>query len=220
MLTDWEFWLAVIPAVIAIAALFLNFDQRQLSNRQSLFDRRLECYLKVGELMQLYEEAKPVLKPIYENETLYSLQIEFGAFTNNVFLEDIGPVIKNPLQDPLHKKFLIKCAELKSLSIQIPLIFNGTSAERASSFVSAYEQLLYMMCNYQVFLDCVKDSMKIYLPKKTYEEVCKINHEPTHREELLKACRAIERAYASMVQNKTMENLKKKTKLWYIDWRR
>lgn len=220
MFTNWEFWLAAITAVVAIVAVLLNYSQIQLSNRQSLFDRRLDCYLKIDGLVQLYAEAKTMLKPLFEDEIIYSLQVEFVMLTNNIFLEDVGPVISNPKDDLLHKKFLSKCAELKNLSKQIPLIFIGDSAKNASDFISAYERLLFTMGKYQTLLDCIKDSMKTSVQKITYEEACRISHEPAHRDELLGACNDIEKAYVSMAQNSTLENLKKEIRLWHLDWRR
>lgn len=213
MSADREFGVSVITAVAAVVALFLSFAQMKLSNRQSLFDRRLDCYLKLEGLMQLYAESKTMLKHLFEDKIIYSLQVEFIMLTNNIFLEDVGPVISNPRDDLLHKKLLSKCAELKNLSIQIPLIFRGDSAKNASDFISAYERLLFEMGKYQTLLDCIKDSMKEIVPKKIYEETCRINHEPARRDELLRACSDIEKAYTSMAQNGTLENLKRKTRL-------
>ena len=62
MIIDWNFWLSVITAIAAIVALFLSVRQIQLSNKQQLFERRLNAYIITNGLIELYKKNKVFLE--------------------------------------------------------------------------------------------------------------------------------------------------------------
>ena len=93
---DWNFWLSLITGLTAVIALVLTLMQIRLSNKQSLFERRLECYLKIDGLMQLYKENQKLLETERKDEPLFAVDLEFLWLTNNTYLEEIqGIIFKN-----------------------------------------------------------------------------------------------------------------------------
>ncbi len=54
MSNDWNFWFSVITAAAAVIAIYLSFYQIRLSNKQQLFDKRMEIYMIVKGLIRLY----------------------------------------------------------------------------------------------------------------------------------------------------------------------
>ena len=102
MLTDWNFWFSVITAVVAVIALVQTKQQIKLSNKQHLFDKRVEHYLIAKGLIQLYESNKTLI--IFKDDTpVLAMDSIFAQMTNNVYLEKITDVISHPLEQPYHK---------------------------------------------------------------------------------------------------------------------
>ena len=211
MIKDFNFWFSAITGTTAIIALILTFIQIRLSNKQSLFERRLECYLKIDGLMQLYKENQKSLEAERKDEPLFAVDLEFLWLTNNTYLEEASEAIKKPLENPGHKKFLIKREELKKLSTEVELIFKGRSAKTISCFISDYEQLLFKMYQYQILLNNMQNYSEQF--KATLEMAQKGVNETAYREKLLNAYADIKMVYLQVSQNYVMEKLKSQLKL-------
>lgn len=211
MIKDFDFWFSAITGTTAIIALILTFIQIRLSNKQSLFERRLECYLKIDGLMQLYKENQKSLEAERKDEPLFAVDLEFLWLTNNTYLEEASEAIKKPLENPGHKKFLIKREELKKLSTEVALIFKGRSAKTISYFISDYEQLLFKMYQYQILLNNMQNYSEQF--KATLEMAQKGVNETAYRENLLNAYANIKMAYLQVTLNHAMEKIKKQIKL-------
>lgn len=210
MLYDWNFWFSVITALVAILALALTFIQIRLSNKQSLFDRRLECYLKIDGLIQLYVVNKKTLEKNRQNEPIFAVNLEFLWLTNNTYLEDVSEAIKNPLENPGHKKFLIKCEEIKKLAIEAELVFKGKESQYISSFIRAYEQLLFKMYQYQIILGKLREYAEQY--HSTLEDAQKRIDESSHRNSLLETYTELKTTYLQVEKNNAIKKLKKQIK--------
>lgn len=211
MIKDFNFWFSAITGTTAIIALILTFIQIRLSNKQSLFERRLECYLKIDGLMQLYKENQKLLESERKDEPIFAVDLEFLWLTNNTYLEEASEAIKKPLENPEHKKFLVKREELKKLSAEAELIFKGRSAKTISCFISDYEQLLFKMYQYQILLNNMRNYSEQF--KATLEMAQKGVNETAYREKLLHAYANINMAYLQVSKNHVMEKLKNQIKL-------
>lgn len=127
MLTDWNFWFSVITAVVAVIALMQTKQQIKLSNKQYLFDKRVEHYLIAKGLIQLYESNKTLLT-VKDDEPAFAMDFIFAQMTNNTCLEKITDAIAHPLENPYHKDFLIEMEIMKDVSAKIKFMFGGKIA--------------------------------------------------------------------------------------------
>lgn len=210
MLYDWNFWFSVITGLTAIIALVLTFIQLHLSNKQSLFDRRLECYLKMDGLFQLYKENQKHFEGERKDEPIFAVDLEFLWLTNNTYLEEVGGSIKKPLENPGHKKFLIKREELKKLAIEAELVFKGSEAKDISLFILAYERLLFKMYQYQIILGKLHEYAEQY--HSTLSDAQKGIDEPSYRNNLLEAYTELKTVYLQVEKNSAIKKLKKQIK--------
>ena len=78
--------------------------------------------------------------------------------TNNTYMEQMVDVISHPLEEPYHKKFLIRLEELKEISTKIKFIFSGKEAILLGDYILHYQELLFKMYQYQILLGKLKDA--------------------------------------------------------------
>lgn len=125
MLNNWNFWLSLITAITAVSAVVLSVKQIKLSNKQYLFERRLNVYMIAVGLISLYQENKILIEGKRKDEPQYDIDYIFMWLTNNTYMETQSAVIAHPLEQPYQKEFLKKCEELHSLAIETRLIFKN-----------------------------------------------------------------------------------------------
>lgn len=111
--------LTIVTIIIAIVALWQTQKQTKLSNMQQLFDRRLEQFHLIKELLSLYEQERDFLKDMCISESVAS---HFIFLTNNSRLESMASVMSNPLGKEEKVNFLTKCEQLEKSAIETTLI--------------------------------------------------------------------------------------------------
>lgn len=211
MLTDWNFWLSIITAIVAIIALFLSSRQIQLSNKQQLFERRLNAYIITNGLIELYKKNKVFIEQKRENEPQFVMSMEFAWLTNNSYMEQIAKVIEHPLEKPYHQEFLIKREHLRTLATEIELIFNGKEAISYAEFVSCYERTLFKMYQYQIALNGIdKENEKHLMQTEAFRDP---SLERQMRENLYSEIRELKEAYAVLLNEKVDEKIRRQISL-------
>lgn len=208
---NWNFWLSLITGLTAVIALVLTFIQIRLSNKQSVFNRRIECYLKIDGLMDLCKKNQKLLEKDREDKPIFAVDLEFLWLTNNTYLEEVSEAIKNPLENAGQKKLLVKLEELKKLALEVDLIFKGRKKSDFSFFILSYEQLLFKMYQYKILLAGLHKYSEQY--HATLEDAQKALNEPNERKELLNAYAKLKKAYSRVEKNNSMERLKKQIQL-------
>lgn len=148
---DCEIIFSIVTSVTALFALFQTQKQIRLSNKQNLFDKRVESYLIADGLIKLYEKNKSLISD--KSKLTEAVDYKFILMTNNIFLENIASVINNPLSNQEHKEFLIKLEEIKNIAMKVRLIFDGKPAEHLSDFIDCYGKLLIAMYEYQILYE-------------------------------------------------------------------
>lgn len=210
MMMDWNFWFSVVTAVIAVIALMQTKQQIKLSNKQHLFDKRVEHYLVAKELIQLYESNRTLLI-LKEDEPALAMDFIFAQMTNNTYLEKITDAIAHPLEQPYHKEFLIKMETLKEVSSKIKFIFGDKAAVLLGDYVLRYQELLFRMYQYQILLEKMKKASQEF--KLTIDKAQETVGEKHHREELKKAADNLKQIYDILKKEKVEEKIEKQIKL-------
>lgn len=210
MLKDPNFWLSGVTATVAIVALFQTHKQTKVSNKQHLFDKRVEVYLIATGLVELYRENKSEIMnckdgPVLDND------VKFLFLTNNSYLFEVSKAIEAPFKHPVHKTFLMKMENLKNVATKVRLLFTGFAANILGNFVLCYQEFLSSMYKYEKHLDV----MKLTSQKEGIElDECAIRFNDEHcRNEVLTALNNLESAYNELVSNNVLDKIKKQIKL-------
>lgn len=194
-----EITLALVAIVISIIALFQTKKQTKLSNKQFLFERRLERYTIIEDFL-------------IQVECINSLNIDFSSkdeieACDRIILKTLcdcillrearGTIDKlNDITDYDAKyMFLTQCNKLSILSKEIPIIFRNEKAKKVSEFVEQYAILILSVYHYYTLTDTEKKEQDSWI-----EIICKKWNE-------LKA------TYNIIIENNIMNLLLTETKL-------
>jgi len=210
-MVDWNLFFSIITVIVAIIALFQTSHQIRLSNKQHLFDRRLKSYLRANGLVNLCKDnyihlqSKNNEEPFFQNDTVFSL------LTNNTYMYQQIEVLEHPLEQPYQVEFLKKCEELKNLSEELKLYFEGKASEQYSSFVFAYENALFRMYQYQILL-CKMQEQNQKSPM-TLEKAQNNFDESKYRKNLFASFDDLREKYDILINEKADDKIKRQLKL-------
>ena len=172
--------------MVAIVAVFQTQKQIKLSNKQHLFDERIESYLIVEGMIELYRVNCENFEKD-KDKVLFAVDLYFMWLTNNIYLESISKVIYNPLEPAIHKQFLTKLENLKEVSLKIELLFSDEESDLLRDFAVYYQKLLFNMYQYKIVRDNMKkhNEENIFGKKLPLEEIQKIYKEAEQRKKLI-----------------------------------
>lgn len=132
-----------ISAIVAIIALLISCYQARLSNKQSLFNRRLFIWITVDKLMGVYAKNAKDLE--HDDEPQMAINRLFVWLTNTTYLQSISASINKVLDADLQLKLHLKLDEMRSLAMESRFCFKGKSGEAIAEFIEAYQSLLFSM---------------------------------------------------------------------------
>lgn len=146
--------LSAVSLVIALIAVFQTQKQIRLSNRQHLFDRRLEKYMVIKDLLSLFSKNREHI--VDKKDLAQCLDLQFSWLTNVTYLSDMIFAIKEPLQSDKQNIFLSKCEMLEKYSIEINILWNDETVKIFSLFIKTYKEMLFKMYQQQVCIDSLR----------------------------------------------------------------
>lgn len=202
----YELILSVITVAGTIIALGQTRQQMRLSNKQALFEKRLNTYMFVKGLMELCNSNKTHFRE-YRDDVCLTNKLIFGFLTNNSYLKELGDVINNSSDDNYRVKLLKKLEEIKSAATRIELIFRGKKRFFCSEFVSDYGEVLWRMYQYQIVCDKIEEER--HKRKKELENLCGIYREPNYRKDVYDAMNKLVESYYKLekVENKIRKQI-------------
>lgn len=195
----------VISVVIAVIALIQTSKQIELSNKQNLFKDRINNYLLVKALINLYINNREEIEKEKEDNIYFNCEDLFYYMVNNSYLESMGNVMSNPLHNPEQKEFLKSLEELRNNAEKMRFLFKGEIALNTKSFILAYAQLLMSLYQYKIFIKRMEDYSKRY-PYVDINKAAKDMKEKDHRKKLFKSFKEITEAY-KLLENTKIEEL-------------
>ena len=185
-----------ISAIVAIIALLISCYQARLSNKQSLFNRRLNIWITVDKLMSVY--AKNAKNLEHDDEPQMDIDLQFALLTNTTYLQSISTSIKHVLDADPQLNLHLKLDEMKSLGMEARFCFKGKSGEAIAEFIEAYQSLLFSMYQYQILFKMMSEKAKEY--QWTLEQASEKLHEPDQRKDLFEKESALAASYKTLCQ--------------------
>lgn len=162
-LKEPNFWVSIVTAGTAVIALFQTARQIRVSNKQNLFEKRMDVLIKVTDLMKLYEENRKIMIEDNNKDDSIVLMVDFNFenLTNNSYLEDITICVHKTLEQPYQKQLLTRLEEIRDISIKIMYLFPDKQAKVLSEFTYNYQSTLFSIYQYQIFSNHIrKDSIE------------------------------------------------------------
>lgn len=121
---------SIVTAVTAVIAIIISVVEIRKSNKQSLFDRRLNAYLTVKWMKSLCDEHKSLATSYLQDgktEPMFAIDLMFNMMTNCNYLEEIQGTLSHALESEYQRKYLLKIETLRNLCEEVRLIFQRTS---------------------------------------------------------------------------------------------
>ncbi len=143
-------WVTIATLLLSIIAIIISIYQTHLSNKQHLFDKRMDKYLLFRDLLYLYGKNR---NTITKDDSIYNeVDCQFVSLTFCSKLIEINAVLDHPFQSEHLKIFLNKMDELEKNSVEIQLLWKRKFVIQASLFIKNYKKLLISMQKQYAFL--------------------------------------------------------------------
>ena len=205
---------SIITAIVAIIAIFQTSIQLKISNKQFLFNKRIENYLIFYGIYELYMDNIKLLDYSEEkSDDPIIVDIQFSQLINNYYLKDITKIINNPKNNDYKTEFLIKLEDMKRVATEISLLFKNKYGLVLHDFIVCYQNVLLEMYKYQILSDTMVNNDIPTIKKKTYVELQKQYGELKHRDKLYKSLDKLKNNYNKIIDEKIIDKVKKKMRL-------
>lgn len=206
---DAEIIAACVSAIAAVVALGIACWQTCLSNRQSLFARRLALWVNTEKLVCLYRNS--ARESERDEVPQLAIGLRYTRLTNTTFLQEITPCIAHASEADYRLKLHLKLDDLNSLATEARFIFKEKPGIAIANFLDAYQALLFSMYRYQILLDHMQKNARDF--SWTLEEAIDEVNEKSQRKELLDAENALNAAYGSLTSTKMISEIERQIRL-------
>ena len=156
--TEWEFWSTGITSFVAVIALFQTNRQTKLSNKQHLFDRRLQNYQLASSLIHLYESDMVPFEDEDTDARVAVAQMHLISLTRDNYFENVRASDSGFNRE--YGNALIRARnKLRNSAVETTLIFKGKESNDISTFMLNYERVLVELYSFiHTFDDTVSAS--------------------------------------------------------------
>lgn len=204
-----------ISAIEAIIALLISCYQARLSNKQSLFNRRLNLWITVDKLMSVYANNAKNLE--HDDEPQMAIDLLFVGLTNTTYLQSISASINHVLDADHQLKLHLKLDEMRSLAMEARFCFKGKSGDALADFIEDYQALLFSIYQYQIMVKRMHQNAKEF--QWTLEQASEKLHEPNQRKDLFERECALAASYKTLCQQNKRGAIQRQIQLAGPIWR-
>lgn len=169
-------WFTLASVIIAILALIQTNRHIKVNNRQQLFARRLDKYIVIKDLLNLYNSTRPH----FCDDIILSMGFQFDLLTNVSYLSDMRFVMSESPNNEAQNAFLGKCELLEKYAVEVSILWNDVSGINFSNFIRTYKDLLYKLYQQKVSVNSYKQ-----YNKQVNENTELIYDSPTMKQKLL-----------------------------------
>ena len=121
------------------------------------------------------------------------------------------------LDADLQLKLHFKLDEMRSLAMEARFCFKGKSREAIAEFIEAYQSLLFSIYQYQILLNKMSQSAKVY--QWTLEQASEQLHELEQRQDLFERESALAASYKTLCQQNKRGAIQRQIQLAGPIWR-
>lgn len=210
---NWNLVFSATTAIVAIIGIFITIMQQKASNKQHLFDHRLENYLIVKSCIDLFRDERNS-KNNWVDEEIISTDIYVSDFTNNSYLESICECYFHPLEGSYQKSLHIKLSEIENLSVKTRFLFKNEEGKILSLFMKQYKEFLFAMYQYSILHKNVNTYMLEHnTTRKTAFDSMKEVHAKV-KEKFLKTFSSLDETYKTIEEKNIIIKAEKQIVLY------
>lgn len=211
-----ESWLAIVTAGTALVAIWQTRKQIGLSNKQQLFDRRLEKYKLICEILDMYERNRDTFlreEKIYDHVSAYlPWLMEISLFESSI------DILFNAWTAKDQERFLLQLDKLEKSAFEIELLWKKRDSKVFREMLLQYCHLLKLLYKQYSFssrasVQFKKDYGNEFV-KLGYEEYEKEIKENAEKIKLSASIKQFDNTYTTIISKKCVDKLFAQTKLY------
>lgn len=175
---NWSIFWSAFSAIGTVSAVIVAYwqikKQIELSNKQHLFDQRLDCYIEGVKTINIVKEKSDTLKRVkdYDLPTPYRipLPIFFILFDEQILFKD-SMDDKMKIDPVFEERVYQRISDIEQKSTKIKLLFNNGEADDLSETMICFTNFSSALIKYIKIIEYLKEPMdELTNEYKTFKE--------------------------------------------------
>lgn len=161
---NWDAIAALSAAIACSISMYQISEERKLSNKQVLFDKRADIAILLFELLKCKNDSAFLFTQKDDNGIVIVWDIAANYLTGTAEMQDTYNAYSNPDNTDEKRKLLIVIQNLKETGYKSKLLFPEPMGTRLCEFFTAYGELLMALYRYTVAKKNLEESSKKWSP--------------------------------------------------------
>lgn len=209
---DRQLLLSAVAAAIALISLFQTQRQTTLSNKHSLFDKRVDAYCFLKEILDIWEYSSPVLNNLDSKKIIINPEAYLVLLTSSLSFQHIAVTIKTPPDIPKYSNISYLIEQLSEKAEKFEFLFNKKDSVLCKKLASSYLSMLRALWTYeQVILETRELSKQFH---RTFAELVEHTDEYQLRQVFFASFDLFKSIYSEFQNSNTLEKIKSQIKVY------